>query len=402
MASKISLTIKSQTAAGWWGVYYLLIATNAASVLAWYLFYRFATFKMLHRRKEAKDLLFSFDWVGLCLYIAGMVTFLLGLQWGGTLYPWKSAHVIAAMLAGTFGLVLFILWEWYLSRKSTKAVPFAPLWYMRNFKFMAITIMSGIGGSSYYGFSMIWPAAVATDYTGLSNSENSTLYGLVTMSHLYGQATITLLSHWIVPKYLLIASMCISCPILACVAINPLNMSLTMGLIIVGCIFVGGMEGVALVTTTFPLRTQEEIGTAGGLSGTAPLFFSSVSAAIYAAVLNNRLASTIQANVVAAATHAGLPTSSILMLLTGLSGAAPLNSTTVPGLTPTILDLSSQAYRAAHAKAYSTVFLVSLAFTIPGVVLCWFTAKNDKAQEDFVVGSIHKKGEEKELEDQDG
>ena len=58
-----------------------------------------------------------------------------------------------------------------------------------------------------------------------------------------------------------------SAPILAAAAANPLDKNLTMGLMITGCLLIGSMECMSIATTTFPLRTQEEIGTAGGLSG---------------------------------------------------------------------------------------------------------------------------------------
>jgi hypothetical protein len=41
--------------------------------------------KMLHRKKLAKDLLIPFDWTGLLLYTAGLLIFLLELNWGGAL-----------------------------------------------------------------------------------------------------------------------------------------------------------------------------------------------------------------------------------------------------------------------------------------------------------------------------
>ncbi|EXJ66149.1 uncharacterized protein A1O5_10765 [Cladophialophora psammophila CBS 110553] len=400
LGSKIAYSLLTQTGPGWRSIYYLLIATNAASVAAWYSFYHPPTFKMLHRHKAAKDLLTTFDWLGLVLYIGSTITFLMGLQWGGALYPWKSAHVIGALLAGAAGLAIFIGWEIYLPRMSQNIIPFVTLYYLRNFNWLCSTILSGVGGSAYYGFSTIWPSAVSTIYSVPSHSQYSTLLCLVTMSYTYGQATVTLATHWTGPKPLLITCMMISGPILAAVAYNPLNMSLTMGLIIVGCIFIGGMKGIALVTTTFPLRTQEEIGSAGGLSGTIRLFFSCVSLAIYGTTLTNRLATTIPANILPAMADAGLPSSSIPALLSGLSGATALNETTVAGLNPHILSIAQTAYRVANAQAYRTVFLVSLAFTGPGMILVWFTSQNDRAKEDLIAGHIHKRGEERALETQ--
>lgn len=150
--------------------------------------------------------------------------------------------------------------------------------------------------------------------------------------------------------------------------------------------------------TTFPLRTQEEIGTAGGLSGTIRSFGSVIAVAVLSATLTNRLAITIPAVVVPAAERAGLPAASIPALISGLAGTTALNSTTVPGLTSEITTIALQAYKVANSQAYSTVFLVSFAFGGIGMVLCWFVAQNDASLDSFVAGQIHKTGDEKMLE----
>lgn len=118
------------------------------------------------------------------------------------------------------------------------------------------------------------------------------------------------------------------------------------------------MEGMAICTTTFLLRTQEEIGTAGGLSGSVRSFGAVIAIAVLTTTLSNRLKTTIPANVVPISEQAGLPASSIPALISGLSGTTALNSIMVPGLTPHIVDMASQAYKAANAQAYRTESLI--------------------------------------------
>lgn len=107
-------------------------------------------------------------------------------------------------------------------------------------------------------------------------------------------------------------------------------MDLTMGLIAMGTLFIGMMEGMAIATTTFPLRTQEEIGSVGGLSGTIRSFGSVIAVAVLTTTLSNRLSTTIPANVKPTAEKAGLPASSIPALLSGLAGTQ--RSTVPPSL----------------------------------------------------------------------
>lgn len=50
------------------------------------------------------------DFGGILLFTAGFLLFLMGLSWGGTLYPWGSAHVIATLVAGAVIIVAFVLY----------------------------------------------------------------------------------------------------------------------------------------------------------------------------------------------------------------------------------------------------------------------------------------------------
>ena len=50
------------------------------------------------------------DFVGLVLFSGGLAVFLIGLSWGSGSYSWKSAHVIATIVVGAIGLILFVLY----------------------------------------------------------------------------------------------------------------------------------------------------------------------------------------------------------------------------------------------------------------------------------------------------
>ncbi|OAA60867.1 Major facilitator superfamily domain, general substrate transporter [Cordyceps fumosorosea ARSEF 2679] len=52
------------------------------------------------------------DFIGIALSFAGMIAIILGLTWGGSEYPWKSAPVIACLAAGAAICVAFVLWQW--------------------------------------------------------------------------------------------------------------------------------------------------------------------------------------------------------------------------------------------------------------------------------------------------
>ncbi len=107
----IGYAFQYQTPVGWRGTFYLLSAMNAVCTASWYLFYHPPTFGMKHGRTSAMRFVKDFDYVGTGLATVGLLLFLMGLSWGGSMYPWKSAHVIATIVVGFMLLVAFFAWE---------------------------------------------------------------------------------------------------------------------------------------------------------------------------------------------------------------------------------------------------------------------------------------------------
>jgi len=58
----------------------------------------------------------AIDWLGSITIVGGTVMFLLGLEYGGVSYPWKSATVICLIVFGLVTIGLFFLNEWKLAR----------------------------------------------------------------------------------------------------------------------------------------------------------------------------------------------------------------------------------------------------------------------------------------------
>lgn len=218
------------------------------------------------------------------------------------------------------------------------------------------------------------------------------------MCFVFGQIFGGVLATVIGPRWTVISMMWIAAPIYIACAANPLNLTLTMGLITTGSLTIGAGEAVAATTTTFRLRTQEELGTAGGLSGAIRSFVSALATAVYSTVLANRLATTISQYVGPAAENAGLPVSSVPALISGLQGMGPLSPSKVPGLTGAIRATAAEAYKHANSEAYKTVFYTSFAFGGAGMILAWFILDNDKSKYGLVAGHVHDPKNEKTLE----
>ncbi|OLL24469.1 hypothetical protein NEOLI_003883 [Neolecta irregularis DAH-3] len=51
------------------------------------------------------------DWLGICIFVPCISTFLTALTWGGTMYPWSSYQTYLPLILSTAGLLLFLFVE---------------------------------------------------------------------------------------------------------------------------------------------------------------------------------------------------------------------------------------------------------------------------------------------------
>lgn len=148
------------SAVGWRGIFYLMIGVNVLCTLSFYLFYHPPTFEMKHRKGEKMRYIKEFDYLGTMLCTLGLLLFLMGISWGGSVYPWKSAHVIATIVVGFVCLVCFFLYETYGNLKE----PLLPMHLFANSGWSVSIFLWGIGASVYYAFAIVWPQMVNTLY----------------------------------------------------------------------------------------------------------------------------------------------------------------------------------------------------------------------------------------------
>ena len=287
-------------------------------------------------------------------------------------------------------------YESWISKRGKE--PYLPLHLFANIRFMSAAWNTGIGACVYYGAAIVFPQVVTNLYfpTGkISAYEVGTYAGLLNMAFVFAQ-----MCHGFIvwatrgPKWAMIGAAIIAAPLLSAAAANLENKNLTIGLLIPGAYAMGIVESVSITTSTFPLRSQEEIGQGGGLSGSIRNFTSAIAVAVFTATLSNRLLITIPQNVYPVARGLGLPESSLEALASALQNQGSYSS--VPGLTPQIQAAVQEPFRFAFKNAASTVFLVILAFSGTAIILAFFTTNNDAATEHYVAGGIHGQKEEKQ------
>ncbi|KAF2208460.1 hypothetical protein CERZMDRAFT_101527 [Cercospora zeae-maydis SCOH1-5] len=199
----------------------------------------------------------------------------------------------------------------------------------KNIRFQSAAWNTGIGACVYYGGAIVFPQVVTILYRGrgqISEYDVGTLAGLINMAFVFAQMCHGFVVYFLGPKWSMIGSAIISAALITACATDLDNKALTLGLLIPGSFAIGIVEAVSITTSTFPLRSQEEIGQGGGLSGSIRNFTSAIAVAVFTATLGNRLAVTIPANVNTVATGLGLPASSLSTLAIAVQGRAPYES----------------------------------------------------------------------------
>lgn len=69
------------------------------------------------------------DWLGNIIFVAAVTSILIALSWAGTVHPWSAYQVIAPLVIGCIGLVLFLLFE---STPNLCPEPTMPLHLLSN------------------------------------------------------------------------------------------------------------------------------------------------------------------------------------------------------------------------------------------------------------------------------
>ncbi|KAF2096933.1 MFS general substrate transporter [Rhizodiscina lignyota] len=384
------LTLTLHTASGWRSCFYLLAALDALATVLFVLFYYPPTFHDIEKDKSKMRALREFDYLGLILFTGGFFVLLMGLSEGGAKYPWDSVAVIAPIIVGFFSIIAFVFWEIYGNLKA----PYMPMHLFKNWRWVCMITCLGIGAAQFYAMALVWPQMIQAlwpvtgdKYAWMSATTGGCL--------IVGQAFGGFLASKVSPRLILLTGTFAGTAFIGGAACaNEYNQTTVLVLVVIGFLLVGIQEAVCGTFATMALRDQREIGTGGGLAGSARSGISAIGSVAYGSVLRNTLSEQIPKYVPAAAIKAGLPKTEVAQLIQVLTGKA--KAATVAGLTPEILTTATHAYRQAASIAFRNVLLTSVAFGCVSIVCAWFAPTIGKEKHGIVAGTLHKgeRGEE--------
>ncbi|KAH8721561.1 fungal trichothecene efflux pump-domain-containing protein [Phaeosphaeriaceae sp. PMI808] len=346
----------------WRWCYILGIIVNILAICLYYFFYHPPTYKMLHvGGKSIMRQLKTLDWLGIFLFSTGLVVFLIGMNWGGSAYPWKSGHVLGALFSGFATLVAFCFWEAY----SGLEYPLIPMHLFKNIHYDANVACASLAAIVYYANSIIWPTMInalfTTDVTQTGWLSCAVGGGLLTGQILagFGLRYIPRTNHQMTLAALLTTSL-----IAALAASTASTRTQSTTLLLLGTIAAGYIENLTLSATAL-LWDPADIGLVTGVMGALRTALAAVATSMYSSILATQAAKWIPRKVVPAALAAGLPPSSIPALLRAVALGGAYEAVD-GGVSAEVVRVTVDAVKEAYAASFRVVFLCTVPF---GVVL---------------------------------
>ncbi|KAK6400074.1 hypothetical protein LTR95_019355 [Oleoguttula sp. CCFEE 5521] len=333
-----------------------------------------------------KEILTQIDYIGGFLSIAGMLLFMMGMQWGGYQYPWTSVHTLVPLILGVVMLIGFFVWEAYGAK-----YPMFPKRLRQDPRILALTlVITFISGANFFSILMFWPTQAFNVYghdpvgvgirgipVGFSILAGACIV-LYLISALKGQIRLLL----VVSSILMTAG----CGALAYAEQD--NLHKLWGILILAGLGIGGIVVPASIITTI-ICPDDLIATVTALTLAIRVIGGSIGYTVYYNVFVNKF-------IPAATYHIGgfmvlkLNITSVEIItdaikLTGASLLGPIAE--LPGVTgiPGAYEGIVLAGQLAYAEAYKYVYYTSIAFGSVSIVAACFMGDIGKYMDDHVA-----------------
>ncbi len=280
--------------------------------------------------------------------------------------------------------------------------PLLPLHFFKDRGYVAAMISLSLGASVYYSQAIIWPGMAANVYgngRAMWSGWVACLVGIgITVGEMIGGSLAKLLGF---TKWQCVAVFSLGTLLLGLMAVNTVDSPATaMALVFLATTFIGYNEALVLPICSIRIKDQQEIGTAVGVAGSARSAISTVASTIYNVVLTVRLGKTIPTVVPKAVLAAGLPPKSVAAYLEAIAaGGSTTALAAVQGLTPAVETAGALAYRQAYLQAYRTIFYVSIAIGVVGIIATCFVPNIGDQLTGGVAATVQGRKDEETLGD---
>jgi MFS family permease len=333
-----------------------------------------------------KEIISRIDFVGGFLSIFGLILFMAGMQWGGYMYPWSSAHVLAPLILGFVMLVAFAFWEIYGAK-----YPIFPTRLKQEPRTLGLTlVITFISGANFFSVLMFWPTEAFNVYghdpVGVGIRSLPIGFGILAGACIVLVLLSVFRGH---NKELLIASsvlMTAGCGALAIGRVD--NMYQLWGLLVLAGLGIGGIVVPASIITTI-ICPDDLIATISALTLSIRVVGGSIGYTIYYNVFFSKFVPAAK-HYIGGVMLTKLNITSIEAITEAieLTGASLLTEMKqIPGIAgnETAYEMVVAAGQIAYAESYKWVYYVSIAFGAVSIIAACFLGDITKYMDDHVA-----------------
>ncbi|KAF1812768.1 trichothecene efflux pump [Eremomyces bilateralis CBS 781.70] len=356
--------------ASWRYCYWIPFALDIAGLVLIVLFYHPINQFYNPERKTKFQQFKELDWIGLFLFAAGLTLFLLGITFGGSEFPWKSAGPICMIVLGFLTLVALGFYE---AHASLEYALFPPV-VLGNIRGCTMVLLTtALAGMLYYSTILLWPMMVeklfAKDQIQVGWYCTALGAGGVLASPICGWAFRKWgkFARYQFTLYAMLLTAC--CGAQAHVGINT-NISCTVLTVLLGM----GLTGATLCSTTMVQLGQkhEYIGIATAMAITARSIGGCLATTIYTSIIENKIGHNLVPGIAKALLGAGL---SQAELPEAIEAIVEKNAAILRTLPQSVVDAGLIAMKMAYINAFKLVYYVSITFGILGCLAAFSTAE---------------------------
>ncbi|OIW22859.1 MFS general substrate transporter [Coniochaeta ligniaria NRRL 30616] len=369
---------------GWRGAYWYLFSFHCFAFILLFLFYNPPDFEMKHRAdgKTKLQLLGQLDYVGVFLFLAGGVLFLLGVNFGGRKFPWSHPGTIAPIVVGLCCFIAVGFWDTYADLKYPL---FPPKLFKRVREFDVVIVVCFVGGMLYYSMNVIWPRQSQALFVG---PENIIMRGVYATIFSCGTWTAGLITCFICSrlhheKWQLVGFTVLQTAFIGSMAsVGVGDKGQAIATVVLAATTITPPQLLSFTMLSFGLEDQNDLGVAVGLAGTFRLLGGAVATAIYTAIYTTRFSEVLPGKLTEAIEASNVPYSK--SLLASLIKAAQTNTAAaynaVVGTTPELAKLAAAAAKESYVQGFRLVYLVAIGFGVAATVAAAFTVSTDRSK----------------------
>jgi hypothetical protein len=330
------------------------------------------TYDQLHVHGKAKlQEVAEPDYTGMVLFTVGVALFLVGLSWGGTVHPWKSAQVLCtllfgiAILAALFAHGMLVNASTYLSALMefleaflVKQNALIPVRLCRNIGYVAVVACATIAAMIYYSMTILWPTIIGTVYSAeiLTIGWQTSVGGGILLGQIMGGFALSYIPK---VKYHTIITSCLAFAFITSLSsISQNNHAAFIALSVLGCAAIGFVDDITFPGVTLVIEPQD-IGLASGILGSIRACGGAVAQALHVSVLQNNIGIYLPEYVTPAALSAGLPSSSLPALFDGITAGS---FSDVTNINPDVIQVVGAQVTRAYMSSFNIVFYVTTPF----------------------------------------